>query len=301
MRTHYRKNGPDIASIMFSQMGAIKMFAAKEGQEYAETQEYRVAKRAKEGDLKAREEMVERNLRLVMSVSKRFTGIGLDHADLVQEGVLGLIRASQLFDPDLGNKFSTYAYWWIRQAMGRAVMQSGRSVRVPVHVTESANKIRKFNEEFYKEFRRFPSFTEVSIGLEIPVAKVKDVAETLLPVISLNKPVTENGQELMEVIPSQDSIEDEIALGAVREVLQKYLCILSPIEAQVLSHTTGFPLEGDSPVPILSAKDLAKLLPRKGGKARTPIDVRIIRAAAMRKLRARLQHSQLMGLKDCLT
>ena len=160
------------------------------GQLLTHAEEIDLSNRAKEGDTKARARLIEKNLRLVVSVAKKYRGYGLPFEDLIQEGNIGLMKAVEKYDPDRGYRFSTYATWWIRQAVQRAVADKGRTIRVPVHMTEKIRKVSRAYNELSMEFEREPGEEELARQLEWSVADVRLAMSAMPDATSLNQPVS---------------------------------------------------------------------------------------------------------------
>ena len=171
---------------------------------------------ARAGDETARSELIEKNLRLVIPVAKKYRGMGLPFGDLIQEGNIGLMRAAEKFDPEKGFRFSTYATWWIRQAVQRAVADKGRTIRVPVHMGEKIRKMARAYNELSAQLEREPTDEEVAERLSWDVDRVKDVKGAIPDATSLNQPLSsdEGSSEL------GDLIEDERESGTVSEVVR---------------------------------------------------------------------------------
>jgi RNA polymerase primary sigma factor len=170
-------------------------------------EEVDLSKRAKAGDAKARRRLLEKNLRLVVSVAKRYRGYGVPFEDLIQEGNIGLMKAVEKFDPDRGWRFATYAMWWVRQAIGRAVSDKGRTIRVPVHMGEKMRKMARTYNGLSAELGREPSDEEVAGRLGWTVEKVSDVKGALPDATSLDKPLgsEEDASELGSIVEDQGS------------------------------------------------------------------------------------------------
>jgi RNA polymerase primary sigma factor len=179
-------------------------------------EEIDLGRRAREGDKTARSKLIEKNLRLVIPVAKKYRGMGLPFGDLIQEGNIGLMRAADKFDPEKGFRFSTYATWWIRQAVQRAVADKGRTIRVPVHMGEKIRKMARTYNELSAELEREPTDEEVAERLGWDVDRVKDVKSAIPDATSLNQPLSsdEDSSEL------GDLVEDERESGAIGEVVR---------------------------------------------------------------------------------
>jgi RNA polymerase primary sigma factor len=199
---------PNPLARYFGQIGRGRLLTHEE--------EIDLGRRIREGDETARSKLIEKNLRLVIPVAKKYRGMGLPFGDLIQEGNIGLMRAADKFDPEKGFRFSTYATWWIRQAVQRAVADKSRTVRVPVHMGEKIRKMARTYNELSAQLEREPTDEEVAERLGWDVDRVKDVKSAIPDATSLNQPLSsdEGSSEL------GDLIEDERESGTVSEVVR---------------------------------------------------------------------------------
>ena len=180
-------------------------------------QERKLARRARAGDERARDTLVERNLKLVVSVAKKYRGMGLPFADLIQEGNVGLMKAVDRFDPEKGYRFSTYATWWIRQAVGRAISDKGRQIRLPVHAGERVRKAARARRDLSLELDREPTDDEVATRLGWEAEKVRQTRKITAEPTSLDKPVSHERESSL----LGDFVVDESASGAPETVIEQ--------------------------------------------------------------------------------
>ena len=238
---------PDVAEVstdslqlFLKDIGKVRLLTAQE--------EVELAKRIERGDHRAKQQMVEANLRLVVSIAKNYRNQGLPFLDLIQEGTIGLVRAAEKFDYRKGFKFSTYATWWIRQAVARALADKARTIRMPVHVVEKLNKIGRVERKLLAELGHDPTAEEIARELDIEREEVEQIRRSAQAPISLEKPVgDEEESEFGHFLADQSAAApDEAAETTLRkETLKRILCALSPRERRVLELRYG--LDGQHP------------------------------------------------------
>jgi len=274
-------NIDDPVRMYLKEIGKVNLLTAQD--------EIRLAKGMEEGDEECKKALAEANLRLVVSIAKRYVGRGMQFLDLIQEGNLGLIKAVEKFDYRKGYKFSTYATWWIRQAITRAIADQARTIRIPVHMVETINKLIRVSRQLVQELGRDPIPEEIATEMNLPVEKVREIMKISQEPVSLETPIgEEEDSHLGDFIPDQDALApaEAAAFTLLKEHLVSVLDTLTPREEKVLKLRFGL----------------------EDGKARTLEEVgrefsvtreriRQIEAKALRKLR---HPSRSKKLKDYL-
>ncbi|HEY2072078.1 MAG TPA: sigma-70 family RNA polymerase sigma factor [Gaiellaceae bacterium] len=240
VKVEAREISTDSLQLFLKDIGKVDLLTA--------AQEVELAKRIERGDHLAKQEMIEANLRLVVSIAKRYRNQGLPFLDLIQEGTIGLVRAAEKFDYRKGFKFSTYATWWIRQAVARALADKARTIRMPVHVVEKLNKIVRTERKLRAELCREPTPHEIAMDLDLPIDEVEQIMRSSQTPVSLEKPVgDEEESEFGHFITDENApLPDEAADESMRkESLRKILGTLSHRERRVLELRYG--LDGEHP------------------------------------------------------
>src|SRR6188472_652395 len=226
----------DALQLFMNEMARYPLLTAKE--------EVELAKRIERGDREAKERMINSNLRLVVSIAKKYQGHGLSLLDLIQEGIIGLIRAVEKFDWRRGYKFSTYATWWIRQAVQRGVANKAREIRIPVHIVEREQKIARAERELTPKLGRPPEDAEVAEAAKLPLKQVREVREAARAVTSLDRPMADSETSLGELISGEEAgPEEEVTVSLDMEVLRRAVSQLPERERDVVKLRYG--LNGD--------------------------------------------------------
>ena len=219
----------DPVKVYLKEIGRVPLLSAEE--------EVELAIRMSQGDVAAKKRLSEANLRLVVSIAKRYVGRGMQFLDLIQEGNLGLIKAVEKFDHTKGFKFSTYATWWIRQAITRAIADQARTIRIPVHMVETINKVKKVNSQLLHENGHEPTNEQIAEKLEMPVEKVREIMRVAQEPVSLETPIgEEEDSHLGDFIPDEDAPapSDVASHTMLKEQLAEVLATLTPREEKVL-------------------------------------------------------------------
>ena len=235
-----REVSTDALQLFLKDIGKVDLLTA--------AQEVELAKRIERGDHAAKQEMVEANLRLVVSIAKKYRNQGLPFLDLIQEGTIGLVRAAEKFDYRKGFKFSTYATWWIRQAVARALADKARTIRMPVHVVEKLNKIVRSERKLRAELGREPSSAEIARDLDLTPEEVEHIRRSAQTPVSLEKPVGDEDESEFGHFITDENLplpDEEAEITLRKETLRKILGTLSSRERQVLELRYG--LDGQHP------------------------------------------------------
>ncbi len=227
----------DSVRMYLREIGKIPLLSAEEEQE--------LAQKAAKGNKKAKDKMVEANMRLVVSIAKRYSGRGLDFLDLIQEGNTGLLRAVEKFDPEKGFKFSTYATWWIRQAITRAIADQARTIRIPVHMVETINKVLRASRKLTAELNREPTIEEIAEEMDMDVEKVDYVMRIKQDIASLDASVGKDGDDedsvLGDFVEDEERVspEDAAASQMLKEQLAEIIATLTDREQKIIKLRFG--------------------------------------------------------------
>lgn len=229
-----RGNAEDPVRMYLKEIGRIPLLSSEE--------EIELAKRMEEGDEEAKKKLSEANLRLTVSIAKRYSGRGMQFLDLIQEGNLGLIKAVEKFDYRKGYKFSTYATWWIRQSITRAIADQARTIRIPVHMVETMNRVNRTSRRLLQEYGREPTPEEIAEAMNLPVERVLEISKISQEPVSLETPIGEEEDSHLGDFIQDEHIPvpaDEAARTLLREQLEKVMDTLSEREQKVLALRFG--------------------------------------------------------------
>ncbi len=230
----FKEIANDSIRLYLCEIGRVDLLTAKE--------EIDLAKRIEKGDQSAKSKLAEANLRLVVSIAKKYIGRGLSFLDLIQEGNIGLFRAVEKFDPNRGFKFSTYATWWIRQAITRAIADQARTIRIPVHMVETINKLTHAQRRLVQELGREPLVEELAAEMDMDVKKVRHILKISQDIVSLEAPVgTEEDSKLGDFIEDDEALSPAEATNRqlLKENIREMLQYLSPRERKIIEMRFG--------------------------------------------------------------
>jgi RNA polymerase primary sigma factor len=258
----------DALQLFLNELGRYPLLTAAE--------EIDLAKRIERGDMAAKDRMILSNLRLVVSIAKKYQGADLPLLDLIQEGIFGLVRASEKFDWRKGYKFSTYATFWIRQAIQRGIETKARTIRIPIHVGQRERKIAKAERDLSTQLGRAPTDEEIAEYAELTVEHIREAREAARTITSLDRPVGEEGETAFgDLLPADGpQPEEEVHIGLREEALRKALSRLPDIEQQVVKLRYGIN-GGGAPTPLRETAERVGL---------TPQEVRKLESAALQRL-----------------
>ena len=276
-----RGNAEDPVRMYLKEIGRIPLLSSEE--------EIELAKRMEEGDEEAKKKLSEANLRLTVSIAKRYSGRGMQFLDLIQEGNLGLIKAVEKFDYRKGYKFSTYATWWIRQSITRAIADQARTIRIPVHMVETMNRVNRTSRRLLQEYGREPTPEEIAEAMNLPVERVLEISKISQEPVSLETPIGEEEDSHLGDFIQDEHIPvpaDEAAHTLLREQLEKVMDTLSEREQKVLALRFG--LEDGKPHTLEEVGREFQVTRER---------IRQIEAKALRKLR---HPTRSMKLRDFL-
>ena len=273
----------DSVRMYLKEIGRVPLLSADE--------EVALALRIQEGDTEAKQELAEANLRLVVSIAKRYVGRGMQFLDLIQEGNMGLMKAVEKFDHTKGFKFSTYATWWIRQAITRAIADQARTIRIPVHMVETINKLVRVQRQLFQDLGREPTPEEIGAEMDLPTEKVREILKIAQEPVSLETPIgEEDDSHLGDFIEDDNATSpaDHTAYALLKEQLDEVLEQLTDREENVLRLRFGLDKNGE----IRTLEQVGQVF----GVTRERI--RQIEAKALRKLRHPSRSKQLKDFLD---
>jgi RNA polymerase primary sigma factor len=230
----FREIANDSIRLYLCEIGKVALLTAKE--------EVELARRIEKGDQSAKSKLAEANLRLVVSIAKKYIGRGLSFLDLIQEGNIGLFRAVEKFDPNRGFKFSTYATWWIRQAITRAIADQARTIRIPVHMVETINKLTHAQRRLVQELGREPLIEELAAEMDMEIKKVRHILKISQDIVSLEAPVgTEEDSKLGDFIEDDEALSPAESTNRqlLKENIHEMLQYLSPRERKIIEMRFG--------------------------------------------------------------
>ena len=253
-------------------------------------QEIELSRRVLKGDKAAREQMIKANLRLVISIAKRYVNLGVALSDLIEEGNIGLMKSVEKFDPDRGFRFSTYAAWWIKQGISRAIIDQGKMIRIPVYMNEEIVKYKKMVEKLTHSMRRKPTVAEVAKRMKLPVDKIRELEGSIAKMSSLEAPVGDGGDaQVKDLIEDQNIVspDDELEEVINKERANDFLSMLTDRERQILDLRYGI---SDGQTKTLA--EIANVL----GVSRER--VRQIESATLKKIRQILKQRKFNKVDD---
>lgn len=272
----------DSVKLMVRQFGDYELLSDEE--------EKALVARIQQGDKSAREELITRNLRLVLSIARKYNGTALSFADLVQEGSIGLMKAVEKFDPSRGFKFSTYATYWIRQAIGRALAEQNKVIRIPVHMADLASKVKKATSELTQKLGQVPTAEQIAKFMKIDASKVREVWDFSRETLSLDVPVGEDEDATMGDLVADERFESPY-FNIVKEErhtqIMAALATLEPREAEVIKMRFG--IDTEQPMTLEEIGKVFKVTRER---------IRQIEEKAMRKLRSPIRSKKLMEYLD---